>query len=956
MGGNFISLSRKFFWILFAGVLFFFGMLTFFILQREKEIILNIHREEAHTTINLIVDDIFFMMLSKNHDEVADNIRAFNKSDRLKVGVVGPDGSTAFGTDMPIPPKHLQSQQEQFIATDDAYLLYKPLPNAPSCHGCHPPGDDNRGMLVIESSMMGAKQEIAATGRRLLWFAVVAGLVSEAFLLVTMRRYILNPVKQLSEGAVLLKSGRLEHRIPVSDTRDEISSLAESFNDMAASIKRSHDTLEDTVRQRTTELRVIAGLSTEVFRADRGMGSIIETFLSAITGPIGFRFAALCLIDRETGLLSREFRKGTDHGFCSMELSLAGQHPFVTTIRETMAVVRKAAEVGLPEELSEVAIIPVLSHQRQRCRETNLCTHENCPAFSSGDERCWLVAGTLCRSPQAVAGKEKIYGCLHCVVFPVIGVLIAGRGDGISDSSLHSLEILGAEVASAIENQRLIDGKKQDISKLIKLHDISVESLQEPGAGVASSIVTSITAFANMDAAALWMMSGDGRLHLAGEAGITGAKLPSFLNVEDSFIGKAIRENRPVETVRAEEWPCISDMMDRQCFLYAASVPLRFKDTVFGCVALFRRRDFLMTDAEKAITLLFASQASAALNTNRLFSDLRAEMEFSDAIFNGAASGIMVLDREGRLIKINVMGAEILHLNPLAAAGRKIVDLYPELVEVYRFGMGAGREIAVTCPGGSVIPVGFTNSPLYDDQDGSEGVIVLFRDLTEIKKLQSELRRKEHFEAMGRVLAGVAHEIRNPLFGISATGQILEREITTPQHMPLIQGLLRESDRMKRLLEELILYTRPSRLDLKTIDLNHLFEGLRLYVTAKRQDVTLIAKIPPLLAVLADNDKITQVFLNLLNNAADAARSTITLTAQRAGQQVEIEIADDGPGIEKNAMQHIFDPFFTTKKGGTGLGLPISRKIVEEHNGSLTFISADGAGATAVLKLPAGAD
>src|SRR5574340_168818 len=121
--------------------------------------------------------------------------------------------------------------------------------------------------------------------------------------------------------------------------------------------------------------------------------------------------------------------------------------------------------------------------------EVNLCGYEECPAFRCDDERCWLIKGTLCRSPQAVPGKEKIYGCLHCPVFPVIGVLIAGRKSEISSSSLHSLSILTAEIASAIENQRLIEGKKEVIRKMTTLNNISAESLQVPGAPILKTIV-----------------------------------------------------------------------------------------------------------------------------------------------------------------------------------------------------------------------------------------------------------------------------------------------------------------------------------------------------------------------------------------------------------------------------------------------------------------------------------
>jgi two-component system sensor histidine kinase HydH len=208
---------------------------------------------------------------------------------------------------------------------------------------------------------------------------------------------------------------------------------------------------------------------------------------------------------------------------------------------------------------------------------------------------------------------------------------------------------------------------------------------------------------------------------------------------------------------------------------------------------------------------------------------------------------------------------------------------------------------------------------------------------------------------MAKVISGVAHEIRNPLFGISSIGQILEREVDSAQHRALAQAMLRESDRMKRLIEELLLYTKPSRFEITEVDLSTLFEELGHYLGARRETLSLSIDIPPLTTLRADRDKIRQVLLNLLNNAADAARTEIRVSAKTAGNVVEIRIADDGSGINENDLARVFDPFFTTKKGGTGLGLPICKKIVEDHGGTIDILSEKNRGTTVVLMLGAGA-
>ena len=929
------------------GVVLFFGLLTYLILQREKSTILNIYREEATRTVDVVARDITSMMLKENPAEVVENIRTFNETGTMQVGVLGPNGSPAFHTSLTVPEEIFSAQRDYYAKSGSEFIFFKPLPNDERCRRCHDPKEKTRGMIVIKTSMKKAQEEIAKTAKRLMVFAVFLGLSSEMFLIIVLRKYILKPVEVLNKSAQILKSGKFDHRIKFKGD-DEIAALSSCFNDMAETIERSHVNLENVVRQRTRELQVIAELSTKVFRGNLTLPWIAEQFLGDITERLDYEFAAICLIDKTTGLLSQEFRKGIDSGFCSMELSLASEHPFTRVIREARPAIKEPADIGVPLALSNIAIVPILSHQRRMCREINLCTYEECPAFFSSDERCWLVNDTLCRSPQAVAGKGKIYGCLHCPAFPVLGVLIAGKKEAIPKSSLYSIEILASEVASAIENRRFIESKKEDIGKLINLHDISVESLQNLGETLSQAIVSSATIFSNTSASILWLLGKDGRLYMKEVYQLKPDLIPVSLPIEETFIGRAITEERPVETIEIKNVRCLREMIGAQGFLYAASVPLKFKDSVFGCLMLFKKSDFLMTDSEKAVTMLFASQSAAAMNTARIYNELRSEKELSDAIFTSAASGIIVLDREGRVLKINDVGAEILDTNAEAVTGAKIAEIYPEASEMLLLGTGVSREVTITLTRGDCVPVGFATSPLFGSNRREEGVIVLFRNLTEIKRLQSELRKKEHFETMAKVISGVAHEIRNPLFGISSIGQILERELDSSQHKALTQAMLKETDRMKRLIEELLLYTRPSRFDIREIDIGILIEELLHHIKAKRDDITFSLNIIPL-TVMADRDKIMQVFLNLLNNAIDSAKCSVSMSVKTVDNKAVIVISDDGPGISEKNLHRVFEPFFTTKKGGTGLGLPICKKIIEDHGGTIEIQSEEGKGTSVVL-------
>lgn len=328
---------------------------------------------------------------------------------------------------------------------------------------------------------------------------------------------------------------------------------------------------------------------------------------------------------------------------------------------------------------------------------------------------------------------------------------------------------------------------------------------------------------------------------------------------------------------------------------------------------------------------------------------LKEQKEFSDTIFSNITSGIMVMDQEGHVLKINQAGAEILKMNIPEIAGKKLSDIYPETEAMLMIKPGPSREIVLPLPDGDSIPIGFTNSPLLDPSHDGSGIIVLFRDLKEIKRFQAELRKRQHFEVVGKVMAGVAHEIRNPLFGISSIAQILEREVKSEQHHALLQAMLKEIHRMKNLIEELLFYSRPTKLNITEIDMDVLMEKVKHYISAKKDDIVLNLRIQPSAIIKADMDRLTQVFLNLMDNAIGGGSKRIDIAVEKKDNSVVVTVKDDGIGIKKEAMEKLFDPFFTTKKEGTGLGLSICKKIIEDHGGEIEIQSTEGEGTIVIL-------
>lgn len=332
--------------------------------------------------------------------------------------------------------------------------------------------------------------------------------------------------------------------------------------------------------------------------------------------------------------------------------------------------------------------------------------------------------------------------------------------------------------------------------------------------------------------------------------------------------------------------------------------------------------------------------------------ELEEEKDFSEAIFNNVVSGITVLDSKGTIVRINMAGAEILQIPFESAIGLRLPDIHPECKEMITIRPDMSREIYIALRNGDLRPVGFANSSLLDKNGRERGIVVIFRDLTEVKKLQAEIRNKHRFEAMGKIISGVAHEIRNPIFAIQSIAQILGREIESTRHQPLVQAMLKETKRIKNLVEELLLYSRPSRLNISDLDIGELIEELKIYLLAKNSEITFVSKIEPV-KFRADRDKLTQVLLNILDNAVGAGCRNIDIMAGKKEDMLRISVSDDGEGIDDEYLDRIFEPFFTTKKDGTGLGLAISKKIIEDHGGNIEIISKKDSGTTVILSLPA---
>src|SRR2546422_9763149 len=272
-------------------------------------------------------------------------------------------------------------------------------------------------------------------------------------------------------------------------------------------------------------------------------------------------------------------------------------------------------------------------------------------------------------------------------------------------------------------------------------------------------------------------------------------------------------------------------------------------------------------------------------------------------------------------------------------------------------------EIRVRHKQGEWRRIRFNFSPLSDEKGNIEGVVLSGRDVTDLKRLEEQLIRPENLAHMAQMLAGVAHELNNPLTAIIGVPELL-RERPGADDSPSRQRELmpRQARRAARIVQNLLEFSRPASPQKKPLDLNNILERtLQLHEHSLRRsnievDFRLPAELP---GVVGDANQLIQIFLNLITNAEQAIREVrdsgrIQIRAGRIGNQLTITVQDDGVGIRPEALQRIFDPFYTTKRpgGGTGLGLSICMSIIREHGGNIEAETLPAGGSAFTIYLP----
>jgi two-component system sensor histidine kinase PilS (NtrC family) len=245
------------------------------------------------------------------------------------------------------------------------------------------------------------------------------------------------------------------------------------------------------------------------------------------------------------------------------------------------------------------------------------------------------------------------------------------------------------------------------------------------------------------------------------------------------------------------------------------------------------------------------------------------------------------------------------------------------------------------------------------DADGELGLLILFQDLTEIKKLQRQARFNEQLAAVGELAAGIAHEIRNPLASISGSVQVLSNELKVGSaERRLMEIIVSESNRLSKILGDFLRFVRPQERRVADFDVaNTVTEVMDLFkLSDEVSDAHRIevAVEPPHSTLSGDRDQVRQIIYNIAKNAVRAmdAGGKLTVVGQEKPAWYSIRFIDTGRGMNREELSRLFTPFSTAFDGGTGLGMAIVRRIVEDHGGSIEADSTPGEGTAVTILLP----
>ncbi|HET8577149.1 MAG TPA: GAF domain-containing protein [Methylomirabilota bacterium] len=754
----------------------------------------------------------------------------------------------------------------------------------------------------------------------------------------------------VSEGEVIGTLNVL-HRQPGAFTDADVEVLTEVARPLASAIE--HSRLHAETERRAEEMAALNRTS-QLITARLDLNALLETISRSVTGLMGSTGCGIGLLNADRTVIQHV----AAHGFKTHEWR------------------------GLSMPVGE-GIIGRCAATGQAVRSDDL----------SGDPRS---------AQRDVDEKEGIRSMLSVplrVAGEIIGVISAFSTTPHFFTSRHQtlLDAFADQAGIAIHNARLFEEsrrRERETDALLKAGRAVNQSL-EVGETV-RLILNQAREVLGVQSCGLFTLDpATGELTSVASLDLEVASLGAIrLQVGEGITGTAVKERRPVQSADLfndprVRYPQLSAERGLRSMLAA---PLVVGEHAIGALTVLRRDVHHFTPDEESLLSAFADQAAMALEHARLFSSVRtysAQLEamvaartreldeqkrFVEVVLETLPLGLFVLDAGWQVVSANREGAallpteggrrrDFLDLLPPATAGRIRTVLESVLAD------RRVRQIQEDLPGAETLTVRVTAAPLRSPAGETTHVLVLIEDITMQKRLERQMLLTERLTTAGRLAAGVAHELNNPLATIAGCAEALKERAADPQlrdldafkDFPTYLSLIEEETyRCKEITGSLLQFVRDPGSRRAPSDLNALVEkalGLlsrQARFVESRLETDLDPELP---AVVANEGQIRQVFLGLAGNALEAmdGRGTLTVRTRRRGAtEVEVVFEDHGPGIPEQILPRIFDAFFTTKAPGqgTGLGLAIAQGIVADHGGRIEVATRGGAGSAFRVILP----
>ncbi len=383
--------------------------------------------------------------------------------------------------------------------------------------------------------------------------------------------------------------------------------------------------------------------------------------------------------------------------------------------------------------------------------------------------------------------------------------------------------------------------------------------------------------------------------------------------------------------------------------------------------------------SEQRALQLVADQLSVAIENARLYTQIEDAKIYNESLLENLTCGVIAADRDGRITVFNREAGRVTDLKSDAMTGVAVDKLPRAFAQAFEttFNTRSGsalRDMWIDCNGDdNLIPIQIASSVFFDHSGEISGALIVFNDVSLVKKLETQVRRTAHLASVGTLSAGMAHEIKNPLVTLKTFSQLLGDKYDDPEFRDSFSSLVgKEVNRIDQIVNQLLKFGRPAKAEMVDISLREIMEqALQLVqVPVRKKRITVQSEWRTQNSQTAGDQRLLeQAFVNLFLNAIDAmdegGELKVTLRQIHEGlpgadnledilpdRHLSVMITDTGAGIKDADLARVFDPFFTTKSTGTGLGLSVVHSIIQEHGGIIDVHSDPGEGTTFTILFP----